>query len=206
MPQVRFMTLWISLIIIAAFAIQTFFPVFENSLILNSSSITEPWRFITAIFLHSSLAHLISNLFAFIIFGIILEKTIGTKRFLIVFFITGILANIVAVNFYPTSLGASGAIMGIIGTLAIIKPTMAVFAFGMIIPMFIAAIIWVIIDAVGIFIPDNIGHLAHLSGILFGIIFGIIFKQFHETKRKQHIIEIPEHILRRWEAIYMGGD
>jgi membrane associated rhomboid family serine protease len=206
MAEIKFATLWISLILIIIFGIETIYPAVESSFLLDQSAVFQPWRFITSIFLHASLIHLISNLFALIIFGLILETTIGTRRFLLVFFITGILANIVSFFFYPSSLGASGAIMGIIGTLTIIRPTMGIFAFGMIIPMFIAAIIWVIIDAIGVFMPDNIGHYAHLSGIFFGIIFGFLFKQFHETRRKRHVIEIPEHILRRWEAIYMGGE
>ncbi|MFA6022648.1 MAG: rhomboid family intramembrane serine protease [Candidatus Pacearchaeota archaeon] len=206
MPNVKYATLWISLILIIIFAFQSFFPQTTNIFILNSSAIPEIWRFLTAIFLHASTAHLISNLFALIIFGLMLETIIGTKRFLIVFFVSGILANIVSFFFYPSSLGASGAIMGIIGTLAIIRPLMAVWAFGMIIPMFIAAIIWIFIDAIGVFIPDNTGHIAHLSGIFFGVIFGIAFKQFHEKRKKRQVISIPEHILRRWETIYMGGD
>lgn len=206
MPEMKYFTIWISLVLILVFAIQAIFPAFENNFTLTSQAFYQPWRFVTSIFLHASIPHLLLNLFALLIFGLILEKIIGSKRFLIVFLTTGILANLVSVFFYPLSLGASGAIMGIIGTLAVIRPMMMVWAFGIIIPMFIAAIIYVIIDYIGIFMPDNIGHIAHLSGIFFGIIFGIIFRQFHEQRRKRHNIHIPEHLLRRWETIYMGGD
>ena len=164
------------------------------------------WRFATAIFLHGSLPHLLYNLFALILFGIILEKIIGSNKFLIVFFVSGILANVVSVNFYPVSLGASGAIMGIIGCLAIVKPFMSVWAFGMIMPMSVAAVLWIAGDVIGVFVPDNVGHIAHISGVVFGAIFGIIFRANHEVRRKRHMIEVPEHILRRWETLYMGGD
>ena len=76
----------------------------------------------------------------------------------------------------------------------------------MILPMSIAAVLWVILDIIGIFIPDNIGHIAHLSGIIFGVVFGLIFRLNYETRKKRHIIEVPEHLLRKWEALYMGRD
>ena len=132
-----------------------------------------------------------------VIFGLILEKLIGSNKFLIVFFTSGVLANIIAFNFYPSSLGASGSIMGIIGALTIIRPMMGIFAFGMIIPMFIAALIWIFIDLIGVFIPDNVGHYAHLSGIAFGLILGIFFRLNAEKVKRQHRhnIEVPEHKL-----------
>ncbi|MEM3113185.1 MAG: rhomboid family intramembrane serine protease [Candidatus Pacearchaeota archaeon] len=203
MPKVRFYSLWIALILITVFSIQYLIPETTDLLILNNKSYTEPWRFLTSIFLHGSFSHLLSNLFALIFFGFILEKITGSNKFLGIYLISGMLANMVAINFYPNSLGASGAIMGIIGALTIIRPLMSVWAFGMVIPMFIAAIIWILIDTIGIFIPSNIGHIAHLSGILFGAVFGILYRINKEKEKKKHKIEIPEHLLRKWETLYI---
>lgn len=100
--------------------------------------------------------------------------------------------------------------MGIIGVLAIIKPMMMVISFGMIVPMSVAALIWVIGDLIGAagYLSgnplDNTGNIAHLSGIFLGIIYGIILRINHNKKiAKTHKIEIPEHLLRRWETLYM---
>ncbi|MBS3072664.1 rhomboid family intramembrane serine protease [Candidatus Pacearchaeota archaeon] len=207
MSQIKYYTFWIALILVVTFALQSFISGFTDVLILSNESFLQPWRFVSSIFLHGSLSHLLANLFALLLFGFILEKTIGSEKFLAVYLISGILANLIAINFYSNSLGASGAIMGIIGALAILKPLMSVWAFGMIIPMFVAAIIYVAIDAIGVFIPSNIGHIAHLSGIAFGIIFGIIFRINKEKEEKKtHKIEVPEHLLRRWETLYMDAD
>jgi len=203
----KYYAFWIAIILVATFTLQSFVNGFTDALILNESSFSQPWRFITSMFLHGSLSHLLANLFALLLFGFILERTIGSERFLAVYLISGILANLIAVNFYSTSLGASGAIMGIIGTLAILRPLMGVWVFGMILPMSIAAVIYIIIDAIGVFIPSNIGHIAHLSGIAFGIIFGTILRISKSKKEKKtHKIEVPEHLLRRWETLYMGAD
>jgi uncharacterized protein len=206
MTKLKFFTLWIALVLVLMFILQSFVTGFTDFFLLNESSWIQPWRFFTSMFLHGSLLHLVSNLFALLLFGLILESIIGSNRFLGIYLVSGILANLIAVNFYSSSLGASGAIMGIIGALAIIKPFMTVWAFGMILPMSVAAVLWIILDAIGIFIPSNVGHIAHLSGIVFGVIFGLIYRFNHDTRRKRHMVEVPEHILRRWETLYMGVD
>ncbi len=204
MSKLKFFTLWIAVVVVFLFILQFLIPNFTDLFLLNKNSWIQPWRFITSMFLHGSLKHLVSNLFALLFFGLILEKIIGSEKFLGIFLISGICANLIAVNFYSSSLGASGAIMGIIGSLAIIRPLMGVWAFGMILPMSVAAIFWIALDALGIFIPSNVGHIAHLSGIGFGAIFGIIFRMNSAKINPRHSVNIPEHILRRWEAIYMG--
>jgi len=203
MAKFKFYTIWIALAIILVFVLQTFISGFTDLFILNEKAYPEIWRFVTSIFLHGSAKHLLSNLFALIFFGLILEKTVGSNKFLGIYLVSGILANIVAINFYPSSLGASGAIMGIIGALTILRPTMQVWAFGMIVPMFVATIIWVVIDAIGVFIPSNIGHIAHLSGIAFGGIIALFLRSREETRMKRHKVNVPEHLIRKWETLYM---
>ena len=60
------------------------------------------------------------------------------------FFISGILANLISVNFYNSSLGASGAIFGVIGALVVVRPWMFVWAFGLPLPMIVAGILLVL--------------------------------------------------------------
>jgi membrane associated rhomboid family serine protease len=173
----KFYTLWLTGIIIVFFIFQSLSGGFTDALILNQESFSQPWRFVSAIFLHGSLSHLVYNLFALILFGLILESLVGSKKFLLLFFITGILANLISVNFYFASLGASGAIFGIIGALAVIRPMMTIWAFGLPMPMFVAAIIWAAGDIIQTFVPTNVGTIAHLSGIFFGVILGLFFRK-----------------------------
>lgn len=200
----KFYALWISLICIVIFIIQLAIPGFTETFYLGSEPLSQPWQFVTAIFLHGSLVHLVYNLFALVFFGLVLEKLISSKNFLIVFFATGIFANIISFNFYPASLGASGAILGLIGTLAIVRPMMMVFVGGMMLPMFVAAIFWVIGDFLGIFSPDNVGHIAHLSGIFLGFVLGIYFRtRYREKKKMPKKIWIDEKDLRKFEEKHM---
>ena len=203
MGKFRFYSIKLSLIIIAVFLLQIIFSSFTDFFLLNSESFFQPWRFVTSIFLHGGLSHIIFNLFALILFGSILESLIGGKKFLIVFFVTGIIANLIAVNFYPSSLGASGAIFGVIGALVVIRPLLVVWAFGLPMPIFLAGILWVVGDLIGLFVPSNVGNIAHLSGMFFGLILGLVYRK----KIPRAIVSKPkmdEGTARRWEDSYFN--
>lgn len=204
MPKFKFYALWLCLICIGVFILQIAIAGFTELFILNEKSSAELWRFISAIFLHSSIVHLLYNLFALALFGSILEKFIGGKKFLFIFFLSGVFANIVAVNFYPSSLGASGAVYGILGCLAFLKPKMMVWAFGLPMPMFLAAALWTLGAVFGIFMPSNIGHIAHLSGIVVGFLIGVFFRARTKNLKHNNKIQIPESYMRDWEKRYMG--
>ncbi|HUS48944.1 MAG TPA: rhomboid family intramembrane serine protease [Candidatus Paceibacterota bacterium] len=200
----RFYALWLSLICIVVFILQNIFSGFTDLFLLTPEAVPEIWRFLTSIFLHGDITHLLFNLFALALFGSILEKFIGGKKFLLVFFASGIFANLIAVNFYSASLGASGAIYGILGCLVIIKPLMMVWAFGFPMPMFIAGILWTAGSVLGIFMPSNIGHVAHLSGIAIGLLLGIIYRiSMRGNRQRERKIEISEPDMRSWEHRYI---
>jgi membrane associated rhomboid family serine protease len=210
----KFYFLWLSLICIGAFVLQNLpiFPNFTNTFILNNSvNDGQIWRYLTSIFLHGSLIHLMYNLFALLFFGLILEKTLGSKKFLTVFITSGILANIIAVNYYSSSLGASGAIYGILGCIAVLRPFMMVWAFGLILPMIIAVTLWIVADVLrvmGLFDPSNIGSIAHLSGVVIGILFGFGFKFFKNKnfngEKVEKKIEVLEEYAEAWEKKFMS--
>jgi len=175
-------------------------PGFTELFLLDSSKILEIWRFVTSIFLHGDIAHLLYNMFALLLFGSILEKLIGEKKFLVVFFVSGILANLVSINFYSTSLGASGAIFGVIGALIFIRPLLPVWAFGVPMPIFVAGVLWAAGDVIGIFVPSGIANIAHLSGMLFGLIMGAMFR----GKRRKKKSYVDEESVRKWEVSWHG--
>jgi len=193
---------------ILIFIIQILFSSFIDILVLDQTSWQQPWRFVTAIFLHGGIAHLLLNLFALVLFGSILESLISSKRFLVVFFTTGILANLIAVNFYDSSLGASGAIFGILGALIILRPLMVVWVYSIPMPMFVAGIVWAaadILGAYGFFTNNplnNTGNIAHLSGMFFGILFGFLYRKLLMKKRKFNV-SLDEHEVRSWERSWM---
>ena len=209
MERYKFYAFWLSGIIIAVFILQMIIPSFTEAFVLNSNAVPQIWRFLSAVFLHGGLGHLVYNLFALLFFGSIVERVIGSKRFLWVFFITGIFANLVSVNFYSSSLGASGAIFGVIGALVVLRPGMTVWAFGLPMPMIVAGFLWMggdLIGAVGYLSGNplsNTGNIAHLSGMVLGIIFGSFYRNPAEKRSRRPTVVIDERSMRDWEDRYM---
>ena len=143
-------------------------------------------------------------MFALVMFGSIVEKVIGTKRFLIVYFLSGILAGLGGTLFYDAMLGASGAIYGVLGSLAVLRPKMTVWAYGVPMPMIVAVFFWALFDLIGMFAPGEVAHAAHLFGMLIGIIMALFWRKlFREHTEKRRIRKIPEKIMRKWEDIWM---
>lgn len=196
----RFVALILTAIILIIYPIQSILPM--EQLILVSDKVWErPWTLVTHIFLHSTPRHLLGNMFALALFGSILERLIGWRRFLVIFFIAGLASSVADVFFYQATLGASGALFGVLGTLAVLRPRMPVFAFGIPIPMILATVLWILLDLAGLFYPDNVAHASHLLGMLAGFVFGFYLREPRVKKNKQPLISDKEH--RDWEEKYM---
>ena len=206
----KFYAIKLCVFILVVFLTQVFINGFTELFILDGNSFAQPWRFLTAIFLHGGIGHLVLNLFALALFGSVLENFVGGRRFLCVFSATGILANLISVFFYGSSLGASGAIFGVIGALIIVRPLMVVWAFGFAMPLFVAGILWASADifgAIGFLTGnplDNTGNIAHLSGMFFGFLFGAVYKKMLKKKSKKINVSLDENEIRTWEKRHIG--
>lgn len=205
----RFVALWLSAICVVVFILQLFFGT--SSFILDRALVAhEPWRIVTSIFAHDNSLHLLTNLFALCLFGLILEGRIGPKRTLFLFLFSGIVVNVFSP--YERSLGASGAIYSLIGALAVLRPTMVVWVEMIPMPMLLAGLVYLIQDMVGVFIPhDNVANLAHISGLFIGAFIAAIFwrSEFADRPRreKRHRFDpVLESKIDRWEEHYMGED
>ncbi len=148
----------------------------EMFMLVQGSLFSEPWRIITSMFLHGSPVHLLFNMYVLFMFGSLVEAKIGTKRFLGVYFAAGILAGVIGSFIYPAALGASGAVMGLIGIIILLMPNLQVLLF-FFIPMTMRTlgIFIVLIDVMGLLgyglFGPNIAHAAHLAGLIVGLAY-----------------------------------
>jgi len=167
--------------------------VIENFGLQPASILQSPWTVLTSMFIHADFMHILYNMFALFMFGLYLERIIGEKWFLRVYFIGGLFASL---SYLFTSLafgipnpavyavGASGAIFAVMGALVILRPNMTIlFNFFIPMPLYIWAIMYVIIALPSMFSPiGGIAHNAHLGGLVAGILFGYYFrKRTHEV-------------------------
>ncbi|MBD0255211.1 MAG: rhomboid family intramembrane serine protease, partial [Cytophagales bacterium] len=77
------------------------------------------WRLLTSTFLHGGVLHLFMNLYGLLFVGLFLEPVLGRARLLLIYLLTGVLASLASLLWYPAtvSVGASGAIFGLYGAL-----------------------------------------------------------------------------------------
>lgn len=171
----RWTFIFIALCIVVFFA-ELILPIVEQFAFVPARAFGQPWTFVTSIFLHAGVDHLFFNMFALFMFGIYLESRITERQFLILFFAAGIMGNFAYMLMSPygtiPAVGASGAVYGIMGMLAILQPGLMIYVFYMPMPMIFAAALWTITEFFGLFTPGNIAHEAHLAGIIVGALFG----------------------------------
>lgn len=165
------------------FIIQLLAPSLNNIFMLIPSKVLagEAWRIFTSMFLHGNFMHLLFNMYALIIFGPLIEARIGKKRFWFAYFLAGLIAALAYIGYSyvmgtpdAAAVGASGAIMGILGLVIMLLPHLKVLFF-FVIPMTMrtAGILFAAIDFIGLFNEaSGVAHIAHLGGLAFGLLFG----------------------------------
>jgi len=175
---------------VAVYLIQMFAGTWFTDMFMLSSAVvlTEPWRLITSMFLHSlaNPFHILFNMFVLFFFGPLVEERIGSNRFLGLYLVAGILASIAATFFYPFALGASGAIMGVLGVAVMLMPHMKVLLWG-IVPMSLRTLIilFVVFDIFNTFAATNIATMAHFAGLATGIVYGLKLRKRKKTFSKK---------------------
>jgi len=166
---------------IVVFIAQNFTEGWEIFMFYPAYAFAYPWMFVTSIFLHAGIDHILVNMIVLFYFGTYLERRVGPRSFLLVFFVSGIIGNIgymiTSPDPFTPSLGASGAIYGVMGALAVLAPLLIVFVGFMVpVPMVLAVIGYSILDYTGLFLPDDVAHGAHLGGLVIGILLGFYLR------------------------------
>jgi len=156
-------------VICAAYLAQMLVPSLEQHLVLPNfeylKASNEWYRLFTVALTHAGLLHLGFNMYSLMVLGNPLEAAFGTRKLLVVFFVsllTGSLASSYFASIYSYSVGASGAIFGLFGALAIVGKR-------------IGADIRSIIVIIGInffigFAMGGVDWRAHLGGLIGGVV------------------------------------
>lgn len=137
----------------------------------------KPWTIITCMFVHAGWWHFFANMLGLFFLGSYLLRLLGDTRFLVVYFLGGLLGNLLFLLLAPSyaiAVGASGAVYAVGGTLAVMRPRLKVIIFPLPIPidLWIAVIIFMAIS----FAP-RIAWQAHVGGMLLGLVAGYFFRR-----------------------------
>ncbi|MCX8172111.1 MAG: rhomboid family intramembrane serine protease [Archaeoglobaceae archaeon] len=146
----------------------------------------KPWQLITSIFLHVEFWHFFVNCFVLLFFGAELERFLGDLRYLRIFFGSGIAGNLgyvayaYSIESFVPALGASGAIFGVMGCLAMIAPSIRIMIFPIPVPISIRLAIllfafydfgMLMLTTANVF-ETGVAYIAHLTGLAVGVVMG----------------------------------
>jgi membrane associated rhomboid family serine protease len=143
---------------------------------------TEPWRMVTALFVHSpsSFLHILLNMVSLYLFGPIVERLLGRVRYLALYLISGFGGSVAVLLIAPDTpvVGASGAIFGLLGAFFVIARRLGGNS---------TQVLIVIVINLGIgFLPGtNIAWQAHLGGLVTGAAVALVFLLTRRTSQKK---------------------
>ena len=196
-------TLWLIIINIALFFVFYPFLLSKNGLIgtiaiipANIFAGSALWTFITSMFAHAGPFHLFVNMFTLFFLGSFSEKIIGRRRFLWLFLIAGIVGSVAYVLFAKfgsffsfgenvfggmnmPAVGASGALFGLLGLLAVLVPWHSVYLIAG--PLLIIILQFII----GPFLSGSVGSVFYFATT--AMIFAMIFAMFSPNPKFRKI-------------------
>ena len=147
-----------------------------------------PWQLVTYQFVHASMEHIFFNMFSLWMFGYVLENYWGTRRFVIYYLLCGIGAGLTCLAVGSPTVGASGAVYGILLAFGMMFPNQRIYLY-FLVP--IKAIWFVIIFGLielfdGLFRSgDGIAHFAHLGGMLAGFLI-LMFWRWQSRRKMRY--------------------
>lgn len=138
----------------------------------------EIWQLFTYMFMHAGFSHLFFNMLALWMFGMELENTWGSRKFLTYYLICGLgagLSNLLVAPLFTSvgpTVGASGAIYGVLLAFGLMFPDRLIFIY-FFVPLKAKyfVILYMVIEFVSLSSNDGIAHFAHLGGAVVGFIY-----------------------------------
>jgi membrane associated rhomboid family serine protease len=146
------------------------------------------WQLFTYMFLHGGFIHLFLNMYALLIFGIPVEQAWGGRRFLVYYFFTGLgagitimIVNTILGDVTTPTIGASGAVFGLLLAFGMLFPDAEILLF-FFIPMRAKFLVLLYggIELYSLYssgAQSPISHAGHLGGIIFGLVFFLIIRK-----------------------------
>lgn len=141
------------------------------------------WQLFTAIFIHADLLHLFGNMLFLLIFGLRAEELFSTTEYFLIYLLSGLTGNLLTLLLGPqlVSVGASGAIFGMFGAVAIYvrRAIGQSILSALMYAFFLLMISW----------GPNVNFLAHLGGLVAGLLIGYLLA----VKRKFKVVYAYEY-------------
>ena len=151
------------------------------------------WTFVTYMFVHGGFSHILFNMLALFIFGVQVERYMGSREFLLFYFLTGTLAGVFSfVVYYLTGaygvilMGASGAIFAVELAYAVFYPDSIIYLWGILplrAPVMVLGFTALELASSVFGLNSGVAHLTHLAGFGFAWLYFLIRLGMNPWKR-----------------------
>ena len=188
-------TLYIIAANILFFALSYIFPTLKAYMALNPVAVLSGylWQPVTYMFAHADLTHLFVNMLGLFFFGTQVERSMGSKEFLLFYFLTGTLAGLASFGiyvatgaWYTTLLGASGALFAVLLAFAIVNPEAQIYLYGLIpirAPIMVIGYAGIEVASQLFSFRNSVAHLTHLAGFLWAWLYFLARFGINPVKR-----------------------
>jgi membrane associated rhomboid family serine protease len=175
------------LLLMTLFTSQNVFRALQFS---PSTAFSQPWTFVSYMFVHGGVLHLLANMLMLYVFGTAVESRMGSRHFLLYYLFCGVGAavfSLLLAGLMPVGpfVGASGAILGVAVAFAMFWPDAELIVFPIPVPIKARTLVigLVALDLIGsrLWPGDGIAHIAHIGGALFGYLFFRVQSLSHRT-------------------------
>ena len=156
--------------------------IFEDGALIGAAiDLNGDWyRLVTAMFLHAGVLHIAFNMLALYWLGTVVEQALGTWRFLLVYFVSGLAGSAGALLLtgpFAVTVGASGAIFGIMGSLLVLEYVATGTFAGQ-------AMALIVLNLALTFTIPNISVGGHLGGLVGGVLATFALVQFRHADQR----------------------
>ena len=147
---------------------------------------------LTSMFMHGDILHIGGNMLFLWVFGDNVEHRVGRLKYLVFYLLAGVIASLaqvaVSANSVIPTLGASGAISGVLGAYLVLFPGNRVLVFLLRflvrVPAIVAIGLWALLQLFlggsqlfsGVETGGGVAYMAHIGGFVFGLIAGLVFR------------------------------
>lgn len=140
------------------------------------------YRLLTSAFLHSGVEHFLFNMTALFVLGKFVESLYSKWHMLAAYILTGTLSSLFSLMFLrdAVSLGASGAIYGLLGIIIVHLMLSKKLSYKLLVQVGLIFIVIAVLSS----LFSNVNHYAHIGGLIFGLLLGLIFN--------------PDRLLKKW--------
>ena len=180
LPQATVNLIIVNAIMFLATLINQDFMIRTFAMFPPESPLFRWWQIITHMFMHGGFWHILFNMYTLFLFGMVVERTIGIKKFLVYYFLCGLGAaalhigvqSLSGASLYVPTLGASGAVYGVLLAYAYLFPDSKL---TLLFPPVTLSAKWMVLIFLGIELitgitgtAEGVAHFAHLGGALMG--------------------------------------